>query len=157
MRPEDRKNWKIISITARREVSPRGTVTIRKAMQALVANETIDAIYFGGARGGDTAALRAAAKARKGRCPWFTVVVPDTEDSQPFAARQWFHLADEVVELGHPITKDDGFQAYHRRNEYLVDICTSLVAFFDGTETGGTWSTIQYAQSVGVLCHRIPV
>lgn len=157
MRPADRADWKIVSVTAHRKISIPDQPRVRSAMKVLVQNPTIDAIYFGGALGGDTLALRAAAEFRTGPKPRLVVVLPDTEAAQPFAARQWYHLADEVIELGYTITQDDGFQAYHRRNEYLVNICTSLVAFFSGQKKSGTGSTIDYARSLGVVVHEVPV
>jgi len=157
MRPAGQEHWKIISITGHRELSGKDTSRVRSAMKLLVENPTVDAIYFGGALGTDTIALRAAAEFRKGNKPRLVVVVPDTEEAQPFHARQWIHLADETVELHHPITASDGFSAYKKRNEYLVDICTALVAFYSGKKQSGTGHAVQYALSNGVLTHEVRV
>jgi len=156
MRPAGQDNWKIISITAHRDVSGQDQSLIRSAMKRLVENQTIDAIYVGGARGGDTIALRAASEYRTGSRPWLAVVVPDTVSKQPFEASQWFHLADDVIELGNRITPDDGFSAYQIRNEFLVHVATSLVAFYNG-KSGGTGNCVAFATSQGVVVHTIPV
>jgi len=126
-------------------------------MKLLVQNPTVDAIYVGGARGGDTIALQAAAEFRKGSRPQLVVVCPDTEAAQPFQARQWFHLADEVIELGNPITREDGFESYRIRNKYLVDHCTTLVAFYNGDKDTGTGHAVQYAESLGVVVRTVPI
>lgn len=157
MRPAGQEDWKIISITAHREVSGQDQSRIRSSMKVLVENPTIDAIYFGGARGGDTIALRAAHEFRTGERPWLAVVVPDTVRQQPFEAKQWFHLADDIIELGNNITPDNKFSAYHIRNEYLVHVATSLVAFYSGKKTSGTGRCIDFAKSHGVVVHVIPV
>lgn len=40
-----------------------------------------------------------------------------------------------------------GPHVFHNRNRAMVDNASHLLAYFDGKETGGTWSTIQYAKS----------
>lgn len=37
---------------------------------------------------------------------------------------------------------------YHRRNEYMVDNSQRILAVFDGRQSGGTFATIKYAQSL---------
>lgn len=157
MRPADREGWKIISITAHRELRGSDRARIQSVMRLLVQKPSIDAIYFGGARGGDTQALLTAAEHRVGIRPRLVVVCPDTAAAQPLSARQWFHLADEIVELKNTITKDDNYQAYRTRNEYLVDACTSLVGFFNGKKDTGTGHAIAYAKSCGVVVYEIPI
>jgi hypothetical protein len=155
MRPPGREQWKIVSITGHRNVSVRDVDRIYAAMKVLVNNPTVDAIYVGGALGADTIALRAAADYRKGKRPWLTVVVPDKAVNQPQDARKHFHLADEVIELGNPITRDDGYESFKVRNVYLVDIASSVVAFYSGKRASGTGHAIGYAKSRGVPVHEI--
>lgn len=157
MRPADRQGWKIISITGHRKVSARDVDRIFAAMKILVRNPTIDAIYFGGAIGADTYALRAAAEYRVEKRPHLTVVVPDTAAKQPRDAQKYFSLADEVIELGNPITKDDGFEAFKIRNVYLVDAATTLVGFFSGKWNSGTGHAIRYAKANGVAYCEVKV
>ena len=38
----------------------------------------------------------------------------------------------------------------HKRNEYIVDNCTLLVALLDVSKNGGTSNTWNYASSIGV-------
>ena len=66
-RPADRLDWEIASITAHRDLAPSDAAVIQGAMQTLVAHPSVDAIYFGGARGGDTIALQAALYFRQDR------------------------------------------------------------------------------------------
>ncbi len=126
-------------------------------MKLVAQNKTVDAIYFGGALGADTVALRAAHEFREGKRPHLTVVAPDTAARQPFEARKWFKLADEVIELHYPITKNDGYESFKQRNQYIVDISTSLVAFWNGDSKSGTGSAVRMAQQVGLIVHRVKI
>lgn len=157
MRPPERESWKIASISGHRNLSPQGKARVRKAMVALLKKDAVDAIYFGGARGTDTLALQAAAEVRVGLRPHLVVVVPDKAESQPFEARQWFHLADEVIELGNPIASRDRYQAFRIRNQYLVDVATLLIAFFNGDQKTGTGQAIRMAEEVGLRVVLVPV
>jgi hypothetical protein len=157
MRPADREHWKIISLSGHRNVSLKDESRIVAATKTLVNNPTIDAMYFGGALGADTISLRAAATYRVGKRPHLVVVCPNTRNHQPVDARKYFHLADEVIELGYEITRDDGFKAFKLRNEYLVDVASSLVAFYSGKRNSGTGHAVGYAESLGLSVYKIPV
>lgn len=50
------------------------------------------------------------------------------------------HILDESIDYPGP-------EAFHSRNRAMVDKATHLLAYFDGEESGGTWSTIKYAKS----------
>jgi hypothetical protein len=111
----------------------------------------IDVIYFGGARGGNTEALRAALHFRgDAKRPKLIVVVPDSLARQPLETQIWSKKADAVVELNHPITKEDGFAAYGKRDQYLVDRATTVLAFFSGNYATGTGKTVRMAETKGV-------
>lgn len=157
MRAPDRLDWKIVSITGHRNLDVSSRSKVRSAMKALVGNPSIDAIYFGGADGADTEALRAALQFRVGTRPWLVVVVPDTVRAQPASTRDWTYQADEVIELGNPITSEDHFSSYRKRNEYLIDCGTSVVAFFNGNYKSGTGQAVRYAERDGVVVLKIPV
>lgn len=159
MRPPDREKWHIVSITAHRKVSPADSRRIHVAMKHIMALTHIDAIYFGGARGGDTEALKGALHFRaKGPArPRLVVVVPNTLGRQPFETHEWTQQADEVIELKNPITPDDGFNAYTVRDQYLVDIATSLVAFWNGNYATGTGKTVRMAERDGLVVTRIAI
>jgi uncharacterized phage-like protein YoqJ len=126
-------------------------------MKVLVGNPTIDAIYFGGALGADTIALRAASEYRKGKRPHLTVVCPDTRDKQPWDARKYFDLADEVIELKNHITKADNYASFKERNVYLVDQASVVVGFFSGNWASGTGHALKYAKNQGVETRVIQV
>ena len=126
-------------------------------MGVIAKNRTVDAIYFGGALGADTVALQASHEARIDKRPHLVVVTPDTAARQPIEARRWFKLADEVVELRHKITKDDRYAAFKLRNQYIVDISTSLVAFWNGEVKSGTGSAVRMARDVGLMVHHVKI
>ena len=156
-RPADRMDWEIASITAHRDVTASDVAIIQDAMRTLVAHPDVDAIYFGGARGGDTIALQAALYFRQGQRPWLTVVVPDRVESQPEETRAWTRQADEVIELRNAITSKDHFISYTIRDRYLVDVASYLVAFFNGNHKTGTGKTVRMAEKVGLLVYHVPL
>lgn len=157
MRPADRLHWKIVSVTGHRSLTATDRERVRKGAQALVSNPTIDAIYFGGARGVDTEALKVALELRTEKKPWLVVVVPDTVEAQPYDTRLWTRKADEVIELRNLITRDDKFASYRIRNQYLVDICMFLVAFFNGDYKSGTGQAVRMAEKDGLFVYKVPV
>jgi len=157
MRSPDRLDWTIISITGHRELGPISKKKVWASMRILVEKPHVDAIYFGGALGTDTEALKASLHYRTGKRPHLVVVVPNTTSHQPAAARDWIYQADEVIELGNPITQDDGWASFKKRNEFLVDCGTYLVAFFNGNYRSGTGHAIRYAEKDGLAVYKILV
>lgn len=141
---------RIITITANRNLAPEDNSIIADKMTSLVEDLRTAEIVFGGARGGDSAALYVAYTAREAfrfKTPKLTVVVPDVLSKQPIETHEISKLADELIELNKPITSDDGFDAYRYRNHYMIDKSTThVVAFWNGSKRSGTWKTIQYAQ-----------
>lgn len=53
--------------------------------------------------------------------------------------------ADEVIVLGENYARG----CFHRRNRYMVDHAEHVIAVYDGSETGGTAYTVQYAARQG--------
>lgn len=146
-----------VSITGHRDLGPLSKKRVWASMKILVAKPHVGVIYFGGALGTDTIALKAALHYRIGKRPHLVVVVPDTTSHQPAAARDWICQADEVVELGNPITQDDGWASFKKRNEFLVDHGSCLVAFFNGNYKSGTGHAIRYAEKNGLTVYKILV
>lgn len=136
-------DWKAASISGHRSIGPNSKRRVWYAVQLLVENSSIKEIYFGGARGTDTEALKAALYYRSGKHPRLVVVLPDTLNQQPRDTREWTVRSDEVIELKIPLTPEDGFASYKKRNEYIVDHGTILVAFFNGNFKSGTGHQIR--------------
>lgn len=157
MRPADRTHWKIASITGHRDLSERDRVRLYSAMKGLAQNPTIDAIYFGGAIGADTEALKSALEYRSEQRPWLVAVMPDVVEAQPSSTHQWARAADELIELKNPITSGDKYASYRIRNQYLVDVCSLLVAFWNGNYKSGTGSAVRMAEQQNKPVHRIPM
>jgi predicted Rossmann fold nucleotide-binding protein DprA/Smf involved in DNA uptake len=127
------------------------------AAATLLRNLSIDEIYIGGASGVDTEFLKAALHYRDSTKPRIIVVVPDTVERQPISTRAWTRRADEIIELQEPITEDNRYLSYKKRNEYVVDRGTFLVAFFNGDYKSGTGHAITYARKAGKTVYTIPV
>lgn len=148
---------KAASITGHRTLGPISIRRVWTAAETLLKNLTIDVVYLGGASGVDTEFLKAALQYRVGLRPKLIVVVPDTVERQPVSTREWTRRADEIVELLEPITSDNRYLSYKKRNEYLIDQSTFLIAFFNGNFKSGTGSAINYAKKCGKKVYTIPV
>lgn len=148
---------KIAAITGHRTLGPVSTKRVWTAAQTLLKNLTIDTVYLGGASGVDTEFLKAALRYRVNSRPKIVVVVPDTVERQPVSTREWTRRADGIVELLEPITADNRYLSYKKRNKYLIDQSTFLIAFFNGDYKSGTGSAINYANKCGKRVYIIPV
>lgn len=69
-------------------------------------------------------------------------------DWEPEDQAQWLTLLIRATVV---YVSEPGYQVYklHKRNEWVVDQSERLLGFWDGKETGGTYSTIQYALKKG--------
>jgi predicted Rossmann fold nucleotide-binding protein DprA/Smf involved in DNA uptake len=148
---------KSAAITGHRAIGPISTRRVWTAATTLLKNLTIDAIYLGGASGVDTEFLKAILQLRSGVRPKVIVVIPDTVERQPVSTREWTRKADSIIELFEPITEDNRYSSYRKRNEYMVDQSTFLIAFFNGNYRSGTGSAINYAKKTGKKVYTIPV
>jgi uncharacterized phage-like protein YoqJ len=76
-----------------------------------------------------------------------------SQESQT-AYRKLLSKAAEVV-----IVSEGGYSAaaMQLRNQYLVDHCDQLIAFFDGQPNGGTHNCLQYAKSIDKPTLIIPI
>jgi predicted Rossmann fold nucleotide-binding protein DprA/Smf involved in DNA uptake len=131
-----------LGITGSRDIPEGGLEIIKAQMAAYVANPRITKIIFGGARGADTEALRAALNSRTEEKPKLVVVVPMTVDRQPQETRYITRQADEVVELG--LEYHDG--VYIIRDRWIVENSNQLAAFWNGKEGSGTHKTMKIAE-----------
>ena len=107
-------------------------------------------IYFGGALGVDSMMLTFCSRynsQKSDRINLF-VVVPDVLESQPKLAKDAIaRYAHELIELKNQISRKDGWQAFQKRNEQMIDNSDLLYAFpLKGKTTGGTINAIKYAE-----------
>jgi uncharacterized phage-like protein YoqJ len=141
-------------VSGHRELADGDDAVIRKTMGEFIGYGEFDFIMFGGARGADTFALAAALDLRSTSPKPLTlvVVVPDTLAQQPRETWATSERADRIIELGHPITREDNFWALRHRNEFMIDWVFPegrLLAFWNG-ERSGTANAIFYARDAGV-------
>lgn len=127
-----------------------------------------EGIVFGGARGVDTVALKAARLVR-GRYIGFcrlVVVVPGTVDGQPKGAREAIReCADEIIELRMPLHQPG---SYHKRNERMLRLAEErseevpqrpiCVGFTDDLDprAGGTASCMSLARRLAIEVEHVP-
>ena len=140
----------IVAITANRNLTDKDEETIFKKMLEVSEDESVDEVIFGGARGGDTAALVASVyhkDTRGDQLPKLTVIVPNKIENQPIGTRPATRCADEIFEMNMSITREDGWAAYQKRNEEMVNRAGKVIAFWNGDKPSGTWNTIEYAQN----------
>lgn len=144
-------------ISAHRELVEDDEEVIRKGMADFIGFNDFDYVMFGGARGGDTVALAAALELRStllrpptARTLNLIVVVPDTLAAQPQETWEVSRRADRIIELHHPITRENNFWALHHRNEFMLDWVYPegrLLAFWNGGKSG-TANAVSYAHKL---------
>lgn len=127
-------------------------------------------VVFGGARGVDTVALRAAWLARGGPdgmpLTRFVVVVPGTVEQQPRGTQATTReCADEVIELRMPLHQPGSF---HKRNERMLRLAEErsdglplrpiCVGFTDDLDprAGGTASCMSLARRLAIEVEHVP-
>jgi len=118
-------------------------------------------LITGGALGWDQVALEAGLKLGDMYTPTKIVVA---EPFRHFWIKwrpeqiEFYHYLKYSTTLTHTITiSDDGYSAWkmQRRNQYMVDNCDELWAFWDGGLKGGTANCIKYAQDKNVKIRNI--
>lgn len=138
----------IVTISGIRDLDPDCDQDVINGIGALFRHRGpgLTELRFGGARGTDTLALRAAHTYRGDRStPRLVVYLPCTRGVAPREARSSLSLADEVIEMGgNPGDKG----SYLRRNVRMTAGADMLLAFADG-ETGGTGHAIACARVKG--------
>lgn len=147
----------IVAITGHRALTPADEALVTARVEALIYDARPSVVIFGGAVGVDTVALAAARHYRshhggtvRAHRSQLVVIVPDTVRAQPHAAREAIRLyADEVVEMRNPITRADGWAAYHTRNREMVDRATYVLGFWTGDRASGTGVCLAYAARMG--------
>jgi len=105
-----------------------------------------DKWYFGGARGADSDALEYISRSQPNTVR--VVVVPNTVKAQPISVQPGIRRnATEIIEL-----RNTGRDRFQIRNKFMVDRADQVFAFTDGRKSGGTFNTVQYANS-----QKVPV
>jgi hypothetical protein len=109
-------------------------------------------MYQGMAPGADL--LAAYAAFQTGKLP-FEAVIPYAGHRDMMKTDYWRsmwdsarHYAEHVEVLSDSLTYP-GHWCMHNRNRYMVDHADQVLALWDGSEDGGTWSTVKYARSKG--------
>lgn len=152
-----------IAYSGHRYVHDYDLDTINARVMQDMKEPDLEEMYFGGAIGSDTYALRFAFLARgaQRKLPMLTVVCPDTKEKLPYLARRGAEKhADRIIELHNEITGRDGWHAFDVRNQYMVDQIRDvgqLVAFWTGRRPSGTWNAIEYAMSTGALWEHVQI
>lgn len=122
---------------------------VRRSMRAVFDELQPSTVIVGMANGtdlwaGDTAVLMGldvwAAKPWKGHGP-------------RVADRELYARVIEGAARVVNVDESESYQGpwlYHKRNEWMVDHCDVLVAYWSGKESGGTFACVNYAKKKGV-------
>lgn len=133
-------------------------VEMQSALEALI-DESVEAhgaldLHSGLALGADavwTEAVIARRAALEEDLVRLVVHVPNEEQANRWKEadqekwRQFRDEADEEIVYGERYS----FQSMHARNRGMVDRSSLVVAVWNGTESGGTFTTVQYARRKG--------
>lgn len=108
-----------------------------------------DHVYIGMAPGADLLAARACTFS------WipYTAVIP-WAGHRGSIPEEWLSAYDSAIDHAKEVViLDDSMEynnrpwLYHNRNKYMVDHADVVVAIWDGSDKGGTASTVKYAMS----------
>ncbi len=132
---------------------------LKDTLEELIATGVIR-FLSGAARGFDTIAAEIVLELRE-HYPWIslTVVLPCDDQADKWGdgdKARWEHLlerADHVLHLAGRYDKG----CMLRRNRYLVDHSSLLVAAYDGCCAGGTAMTLAYAAEKNRTVIRLPL
>jgi uncharacterized phage-like protein YoqJ len=139
-----------VGITSHRKFTAADMGKARRAIKSLIENPNVERILFGGAIGLDTICLEAALEFRTTPSkPELVVIVPNRIQHQPRQAQRAIHRADTVLELGLPITLDDGYRAYKVRNTKIVEASDVIVALWNEDPQTGTGHAVGVAKKMG--------
>lgn len=136
-------------VTGRRSICVEDIPIITGKMTSVVSRATV--VMFGGARGVDYEALKAASNEKlklimsgHDQLPKLVLVCPNRLD-QVWKSKEQKRMVDEVIELGNPITSSNFYRSFYQRNEYMVDNTDVCVMFWDYQRKGGTYQCGKYA------------
>ena len=132
---------------------------LKSTLEELIVTGCIN-FLSGAARGFDTIAAETVLELRE-KYPWIslTMVLPCENQAEKWSHEdktRWKNLigkADHVLHLGGAYDKGCMF----RRNRYLVDNASLLIAAYDDSGVGGTAMTLAYAAEKGRTVVRIPL
>lgn len=141
------------AITAHRDLAESDRDIIFDTMFELITDSELEAIYFGGASGGDTVALQACLDIIMMDRPQLIVVLPTKLTNQHPETWWMSSRADKLIELG----LEKKHSSYQIRDKYMVDNADKLIAFWDGIEKGGTYDTKIYGESLKKNVIHIPI
>ena len=140
-----------VAITANRNLTENDESAIFDKIKALVADDNVTQLVFGGARGGDNIALLSALHLRDevyNRTDNLNllVIVPCKVIDQPVEAQPIIRSADEIIELNKKIQPEDDWFAYKNRNREMVLKSNRVVGFWDcKSKESGTYDCMKTA------------
>lgn len=123
----------------------QSSVMTEVAKQALIVLEA-SLVITGGALGWDMAIARAAYSLQ---VPYLVYVPFLGQESKwtPEQQKKYHLMLDHAKKVKRISNGGYSAQAMQKRNEAMVDDCETLLALWDGKESGGTWNCIQYARN----------
>jgi len=146
-----KNNFTATAIFGSRDITKSGRQTIHEGMTEELMEINPDRIYFGGARGSETAALEAAGTIKEKFKIAVTLVgvVPWKVDDQPEESVAAINkYADKVIELEYE--KPVGTEAdYQKQNQFNIKRANRCRIFWDGKDEK-TQRTAELAHEAGL-------
>lgn len=149
----------IIAITGHRDLS-HPEAAIRQSIQNTFEEANPEGVLIGMGPGFD---LLAGDVARQMQVPYMCAVPWTGHTPKSADENLYYGIINYAARVVYLSDNDDfpGKYIYQKRNEYMVDNCTHVLAYRDPTtQSGGTVNTINYAAKVGRpvrnLFDRIP-
>lgn len=143
----------IVAIAGIRDLHPGSVPDVQLAVASEFAYGARE-LRFGDAAGVDMCALEGACLAGFPRARLKVYVVGSAEKLAKRRRDLVEQCATHVVELG---LRPGQKWAYDKQAKSMLNKADKLLAFTDGRHSGGTWSIIQLARSMGVPVDVVPV
>lgn len=139
----------IIAVTGHRpEACPEDEFTIRDKFGAVYEEVKPDTVIVGMASGVD---LWAGAEAILRDIPVWAAKPWRGHGPRQADEELYNFIIDNAVWVVN-VTDSDSYPGpwcYHKRNEWMVDSATNVLAYWAGKESGGTYACMNYARKVG--------
>lgn len=140
----------IIALTGHRSEDCESETVVRRRVRQALSNtpEPVEAVICGMANGFD---LWAGSEVNSMLIPLWAARPWKTHSPRNGDARLYIDIlanAERVIDVDES-DKYAGPWVYHKRNEWMVDNATHVMAYWSGKESGGTFACISYARKVG--------
>ena len=157
--PKEEKN-RTCCFTGHRLVARSLVPELEKSLDEVIARlkeDGVDRFVCGGAIGFDTLAAQAVLRAKKndpGTVLILALPCPDQAEKWNAKNRELYEKTVRAADLVHIVSPEYTPGCMHKRNRFMVEMSSHCVCYLT-KNSGGTFSTVEYAKKSGLTLHRL--